>query len=759
MVCRLCGAANPAQHVSCIACGSSLERVPATGGPHRHVEGRSHRYVWLALCLSLGAVLGLSLVRARASGPPHAYLYLLGVFLGAVGGVALGSLPGPGLAALRRAWAFVVYALFCWRASRMLASIRRRCEETIASGASNPDAQLRLAGALWLEGARGQAEQLLQRLLQASPEASLARHNFAVAQGTAGHQARAVEELERARPHMGDSATCSWNLGLARWNLGQLAEAAEAFRQAEQHNRTDLAARSALALTLARQGELDQATSELERGLSIERRHPDILCNLGVVHQSRGDLEVASHYFTGAIGRQSAHRAARYNRGLCAALQARHRAAVRDFAILLHLDPGHAWALTEKAICHYQLGDSGPALDNIRRAARVGRGDFQVLYNAGTLLLREEIIDQSISHLEKAYELQPGSVNVIINLGVATHLAGHPRKSLDHFRAAVRMNPRHALARYNCAVAYSMADMTEQAEREIEELLSLYPDFPEAFNAIGVIRLQQNRLVEAAGQFRRATDAMPQSAIVRANLAMTYYLEGDLAAAAEQARSAIRLDPQLAAAREIAGRTALEMNALPLAIEHFSALIRLEPANPDAHANLGLAYYKADRLDKSIESYRRVLIFAPNSPEGHNDLGLSYAKNDMLSEAANELNQVIKWRPNNPIAHSNLGLVCYFNEDTEHAVHEWREVTRLSPAYARSREATRFSAYDDQEMTMRPIDRRQRARHFPLKVASFRHSFQLAMDERAYRPVLPWPDLSAAAAILERAHRARAAAL
>jgi tetratricopeptide (TPR) repeat protein len=193
------------------------------------------------------------------------------------------------------------------------------------------------------------------------------------------------------------------------------------------------------------------------------------------------------------------------------------------------------------------------------------------------------------------------------------------------------------------------------------------------------------------------------------------------------------------------------------AILHFTALTKLEPSNPDAHANLGLAYYRDDKLNEALECYKRVLIFSPHSPEGHNDLGLAYAKNKMLAEAVRHLRQVIDWRPDNPIAHSNLGLVFYFKGESENAVERWRDVTRLSPVYARKREATRFSAYDDQELTVRSLETRRRVSHYPLKTAAFRHSAQLPLDERDFQMDLPWPDLAAAARWKRRAQRARLA--
>ena len=48
--------------------------------------------------------------------------------------------------------------------------------------------------------------------------------------------------------------------------------------------------------------------------------------------------------------------------------------------------------------------------------------DFQVRYNAGTLLLRENRVKAAVNELEKAHELEARDVEVILNLGAAIHL-------------------------------------------------------------------------------------------------------------------------------------------------------------------------------------------------------------------------------------------------------------------------------------------------------------------------------------------------
>ncbi len=721
-------------------------------------EGRAAGSVWHGMCLAVGAALGCALVRMGVAGGPAPYLYVVGALVGAGAGLLMGCSPGPVIRTLRHGWSEIMAALFEWRSDRRLDWLRRECEEAVESRRDDHDGRCRLATVLWLQGSPDRAEQLLSRVVSSGDGHPAARHNFAVAQAHAGRHGRALEELDRARAETGQSAALYWNTGLSRWALGQYDEAAQAFLNTLELDPGHLPARNALALARARLGKLEEASGDLEQLTARHRREPDTMCNLGIIHQSRGQMGVAEECFTTALRIDPTHAPARYNRGVCAMLSGRYRAAVSDFSTLSEVEPDHAWALIQCAIALYRLGRKERALDRMRQSVRRGPGDFLVRYNSGTLLLREEMIDRAVSELERAYEIDPRRIEVIINLGVAMYLTDHLRRALDHFRAATRMDPRHALARYNSVVTSSMLGQLDEAEAEVEELTGLYPDFADAFNAVGIVRLMQNRLVEAAEQFRRVADMTPRSAVARSNLALTYYLEGDLSAAREQAQLALELDPDLPAARDIAGHVALELNEKEDAVGNFRTLVRLEPTNPDAHANLGLAYYRDDRLSQAIESYKRVLVFSPKSPEGHNDLGLAYAKDKMLVEAAKHLGQVVEWRPDSPVLHSNLGLVYYFKGDTEDAVHEWREVTRLSPRYARMREATRFSAYDDQEMYVRPVDRKTRAAHLPLKIAAFRHSFQLAIDERGHRLAIPWPDIAAVARWKERAASARKAA-
>jgi hypothetical protein len=79
--------------------------------------------VWCAVSLLLGGALGFSAVHFRAAAP-DASLYLLGLGLGSIAGVALGCLPGPAWRALRRVVAGLLLGFWKGLSLRRLRRLR-----------------------------------------------------------------------------------------------------------------------------------------------------------------------------------------------------------------------------------------------------------------------------------------------------------------------------------------------------------------------------------------------------------------------------------------------------------------------------------------------------------------------------------------------------------------------------------------------------------------------------------------------------------
>jgi cytochrome c-type biogenesis protein CcmH/NrfG len=82
---------------------------------------------------------------------------------------------------------------------------------------------------------------------------------------------------------------------------------------------------------------------------------------------------------------------------------------------------------------------------------------------------------------QKALELDPKNVNVLVDRGVCLWASGQPEKALAEYRKAMKLDPRHPHAHMNAAVALS-TDLNRPAEaaKEFEKYLELAPNAPNA---------------------------------------------------------------------------------------------------------------------------------------------------------------------------------------------------------------------------------------------------------------------------------------
>ncbi len=78
---------------------------------------------------------------------------------------------------------------------------------------------------------------------------------------------------------------------------------------------------------------------------------------------------------------------------------------------------------------------------------------------------------------------------------------------IEDARRALNMNPNDLAARYNLALAYKLAGMTELAVNELVRVSEAQPDFADVHY---VLYLKTGRVEEAKGCFRRVLELEPE---------------------------------------------------------------------------------------------------------------------------------------------------------------------------------------------------------------------------------------------------------
>jgi tetratricopeptide (TPR) repeat protein len=679
--------------------------------------------------------------------------FVLAAACGVLGGVLVAFVPAR---VLRLAWRGSLTGLYHILnrigQKRGEAALRRARRSTEAG---ELDAYHRLGVTQLLLGHLEMSKDSMSRAAELAPSDWVVRHNLGVVLALRDEWGAALGHLEAGVKGLDKSprALCNWARALA--SRGLYERAREAWDRAIEMEPRSAELRTDRAVCLAAERRYEEALQELERAAAEGRRMVRAHNNLGVVSRLMGDSAGARAQFRLALRYRPAYAVAHYNLGVHNCLEGRYEEARERLLDALRLRPDHARSYSQLGIAAFRIGLPEQALTYMRQGLELAPNDSEVRYNYGTLLILAGQLDIATRELELAFALNPTDPDIVNNLGVSLYLRGRVQESVNHFRLAVRLGPENAVCRHNLGTASDALGMTGEAMEELREAVRLAPAFGEAHNNLAVTALVQKLLGQAVEGSTRASELLSHSALPYVNLGLAYYLQGDQEGLIRGMRLAVKRDPSLPAVRDLLGRAYFEKADLLNAVEQWEELVELEPSNPEALTNLGVAYYRHNQMDEAIARFRRVLLFLPHSVSAQNNLGLAYAKNGLffhrakrheiamqqLDLAITHLGRVLDMRPRIPITHSNYGLALYLKGETEKAVGEWMEVTRLSPAYARAREATRLSAFDDSEMLVSPLDVNTRVARLPPRSSDFHQRFELDFDEKAFVPEIPWWDL------------------
>ena len=201
-----------------------------------------------------------------------------------------------------------------------------------------------------------------------------------------------------------------------------------------------------------------------------------------------------------------------------------------------------------------------------------------------------------------------------------------------------------------------------QAEKLYSDVLALRPDYFEALNMLGLIKLQQGDLPGALRLMAAALQARPKSPELLLNYSLVLNSlgrYGDALAALDLAltfkRRSVEAHNNRGAILEKLGRDeeALEsfQRALDIksnhadAVKGFDRVLAIKPDYAKAHNNRGAALEKLERRDEAVASYERALALDPNFVEALNNCGNAMLKLGRHDEAIALYNRALAIDP------------------------------------------------------------------------------------------------------------------
>jgi tetratricopeptide (TPR) repeat protein len=189
----------------------------------------------------------------------------------------------------------------------------------------------------------------------------------------------------------------------------------------------------------------------------------------------------------------------------------------------------------------------------------------------------------------------------------------------------------------------------EQAVKEYNEAIRVYPALAAAHNNLGSAHFAAGRFEEAAVSFRRAAELEQNYGQAYFNLALAELKLG---------REKEANDSLLAAARayNAAGDEHLRAGRLKEAEEQFRGMLQIDPDYEPALLRLGLVCNAARRFEEAAGHLRRAAERRPADPDAHEALAESLYNLRQYEEAASAADRALKLSPDARGAHYLAGL-------------------------------------------------------------------------------------------------------
>lgn len=310
---------------------------------------------------------------------------------------------------------------------------------------------------------------------------------------------------------------------------------------------------------------------------------------------------------------------------------------------------------------------------------------------------------------------QPQNVQARHLLGVLALQTGDPGRAAEHLQAALRLEPRQALAHRDLGNALQALGRMAEALASYDKALHFMPTMSEAHNGRGAMLAALGRGEEAmsaytqaialkpaeaapynnrgrllAGQghgeeaiedFGRAIARKPDHLLALVNRGGAYLGQGRAADALADFDRALALDPNSPAVHDARG-TALAMLGRPAeALAAHDAALALEPGFVIAQDNRGVALAALLRYDEALAAHDNTLELDPNSALAWNNRGSVLSRMGRKAEALESYDRALALVPDRAATHNNRGLALYDLGMLDEALESHETALRLAPGY------------------------------------------------------------------------------
>jgi len=285
--------------------------------------------------------------------------------------------------------------------------------------------------------------------------------------------------------------------------------------------------------------------------------------------------------------------------------------------------------------------------------------------------------------------------------------------AISSLEKAIAINSKNIEAYARLAELYEKSGQGDRAKRTYERMMSISPNDPNVFLALGNYNNKEKRWAEAVPHFEKSI-SLRKSAAASEGLAIAAFNTKDMKKALEAARTAVSANKDAHEARVILARVLINNKDFKNAQQHVEEICKKESANLEFLRMLALCYENnneqaklaeadklivaADRRDipsrlrlarfaaskndnrTAIAMYREIAALDAKNSESVQKLAELLGKNKQTAaEALTFMRRYVALNSKNAEAHRDLGDMLYEQRNFDAALESYRTAIKIDP--------------------------------------------------------------------------------
>ena len=393
---------------------------------------------------------------------------------------------------------------------------------------------------------------------------------------------------------------------------GHLDEAKAAMLKELQQNPSSVDGYNLLGIIESDQQDYTNAIDAFQKALHLAPNSTKTHNNLGNLFAEEKKLDLAEKEFRTVLRLEPANRDANYNLGV---LLMANGSPAQAIALFQRVHPANLATSLHLINAYFQSKRTAQALQLATLISAQYKNDVQAHFTLSALLASEKQYKVAQLELEKADALQPGTFEILYNLGLT----------------------------------YLLNANNSKAELALTRALTLKPESPDTLYLLAETYKNESRPLDALDLLLRAHKIAPENTDIILLMAQISMSQNYFEDAIPLLESGLQIAPLRSDLRAALGKSYLMAGKFDQAIEEFKKLLEIDNS-ASSYAYLGLSYRYLGRFDEAKQYFQQGIKLDPDSTLCLFSLGFIAERQGDSTEAEAKFKDTLRTNPDYPDA-------------------------------------------------------------------------------------------------------------